>query len=95
MGKKIITMIIICLLLVSFSINVFSNNEIENNDNSTNTENMTLQDKQKEVQEKLEESNNRLKYVQSELSVSLQKIQELDDSIVKYTEELNKLQLFF
>jgi len=92
MGKKIITMIIICLLLVSFSINVFSNNEIENNDNSTNTENMTLQDKQKEVQEKLEESNNRLKYVQSELSVSLQKIQELDDSIVKYTEELNKLQ---
>ncbi len=92
MGKKIITMIMICLLLVSFSINVFSNNEIENNDNSTNTENMTLQDKQKEVQEKLEESNNRLKYVQSELSVSLQKIQELDDSIVKYTEELNKLQ---
>lgn len=92
MGKKIITMIMICLLLVSFSINVFSNNEIENNDNSTNTENMTLQDKQKEVQERLEESNNRLKYVQSELSVSLQKIQELDDSIVKYTEELNKLQ---
>lgn len=92
MRKKIITMIMICLLLVSFSINVFSNNEIENNDNSTNTENMTLQDKQKEVQEKLEESNNRLKYVQSELSVSLQKIQELDDSIVKYTEELNKLQ---
>ena len=92
MGKKIITMIMICLLLVSFSINVFSNNEIENNDNSTNTENMTLQDKQKEVQEKLEESNNRLKYVQSELSVSLQKIQELDDSIAKYTEELNKLQ---
>ena len=92
MGKKIITMIMICLLLVSFSINVFSNNEIENNDNSTNTENMTLQDKQKEVQEKLEESNNRLKYVQGELSVSLQKIQELDDSIAKYTEELNKLQ---
>ena len=92
MEKKIITMIMICLLLVSFSINVFSNNEIENNENSTNTENMTLQDKQKEVQEKLEESNNRLKYVQSELSVSLQKIQELDDSIAKYTEELNKLQ---
>lgn len=92
MGKKIITMIMICLLLVSFSINVFSNNEIENNENNTNTENMTLQDKQKEVQEKLEESNNRLKYVQSELSVSLQKIQELDDSIAKYTEELNKLQ---
>lgn len=92
MEKKIITMIMICLLLVSFSINVFSNNEIENNENNTNTENMTLQDKQKEVQEKLEESNNRLKYVQSELSVSLQKIQELDDSIAKYTEELNKLQ---
>ena len=92
MKKKILTTIMICLVLVSFSINVFSNNEIENNENNTNTENITLQDKQKEVQEKLEESNNRLKYVQSELTVSIQKIQELDDSIAKYTEELNKLQ---
>lgn len=92
MKKKILTTTMICLVLVSFSINVFSNNEIENNENNTNTENITLQDKQKEVQEKLEESNNRLKYVQSELTVSIQKIQELDDSIAKYTEELNKLQ---
>ena len=30
MKRKLITMIIICSLLVSFSINVFSNNEIEN-----------------------------------------------------------------
>ena len=92
MKRKLITMIIICSLLVSFSINVFSNNEIENSENNTVTENITLEEQQKDIQDKIEESNNRLKYVQSELTVSLQKIQELDDSIVKYSEELSKIQ---
>ena len=92
MKRKLITMIIICSLLVSFSINVFSNNEIENSENNTVAENIPLEEQQKEIQDKIEESNNRLKYVQSELTVSLQKIQELDDSIVKYSEELSKIQ---
>ena len=92
MKRKLITMIIICSLLVSFSINVFSNNEIENSENNTVTENITLEEQKKDIQDKIEESNNRLKYVQSELTVSLQKIQELDDSIVKYSEELSKIQ---
>lgn len=61
MKRKLITMIIICSLLVSFSINVFSNNEIENSENNTVTENITLEEQKKDIQDKIEESNNRLK----------------------------------
>ena len=74
MRKNILTIFIICLLLVTFSINVFSNNEITNSEvtnnedtNSLNTQtNMTLGEQQQEIENKLTESNNRLEYVQSE-----------------------------
>lgn len=100
MRKNVLTIFIICLLLVTFSINVFSNNEITNsevtnieNTNSLNTEtNMTLQEQQQDVQNKLTESNNRLEYVQSELTASVQKIQELDDQITEYQNQYNDLQ---
>ncbi len=100
MRKKILTLFIICLLLVTFSINVFSNNEITDsevtnneNTNSLNTEtNMTLGEKQQEIENKLTESNNRLEYVQSELTASVQKIQELDDQITEYQNQYNELQ---
>ena len=95
MKSKILTIIIICLLLLCFSINVFSNNEITNSraNNVTNSElntignveanNMTLQDQKNELDNKLNESNIRLEYVQSEISASLQKVQELNDSIAE------------
>ena len=86
MEKKIITIIIICSILLCFSINVFSDHEIaENNilENETNSEanNMTLWEQKTEVDNKLTESNSRLEYVKNEISTSLQKVQELDDSI--------------
>ena len=100
MRKNILTIFIICLLLVTFSINVFSNNEITNSEvtniedtNSLNTQtNMTLGEQQQEIENKLTESNNRLEYVQSELTASVQKIQELDDQIAEYQNQYNELQ---
>ena len=94
MRKKIITAIIILTLFASFSISVFSVNEtVENQDaNNTEIQNKTLQEQNREVQEKLNQSNNQLKYVQDELTVSLQKIQELDDSITEYETKCNELQ---
>ena len=100
MRKNILTIFIICLLLVTFSINVFSNNEITNSEvtniedtNSLNTQtNMTLGEQQQEIENKLTESNNRLEYVQSELTASVQKIQELDDQITEYQNQYNELQ---
>lgn len=104
MESKILTMIIICLVLLSFSINVFSNNEMTNSqaNNVTNSElntignveanNMTLQDQKNEIDNKLNESNIRLEYVQSEISASLQKVQELNDSIAEYEKKYSDIQ---
>ena len=82
MKKKILTLITICLILVCFSINVFSANEVSQNEiieGETNSEatNKTLFEQKTEVDNKLNESNTRLEYVQSEISASMQKVQEL------------------
>ena len=97
MKKKILTLITICLILVCFSINVFSYNEVAQNeiiDGETNSEatNKTLFEQKTEVDNKLNESNTRLEYVQSEISASMQKVQELDDSINDYQNKYNELQ---
>ena len=89
MKKKILTLITICLILVCFSINVFSANEVSQNEiieGETNSEatNKTLFEQKTEVDNKLNESNSRLEYVKSEISASMQKVQELDDSINDY-----------
>lgn len=103
MRRKILTMIIIFLLLVCFSINVFSNTEATDaeliNNQATNNEmtnaeanNMTLQEQKQDIENKLNESNTRLEYVQNELSATLQKMQELDDSIADYEQKYNEIQ---
>ena len=93
-SKFIFTMLIISVILTSFSITVLSENEIVNNlEDEQNVENKSLLEQSSEVQKKIEESNNRLEYVESELTSSLQKIQELDDTIRSYekqSEDLNK-----
>lgn len=96
MKKKILTLITICLILVCFSINVFSANEVSQNeiiDGETNSEatNKTLFEQKTEVDNKLNESNSRLEYVKSEISASMQKVQELDDSINDYQNKYNEL----
>lgn len=97
MRKKILTMIIIFLLLVCFSINVFSNNEITNEENIGNVigneqNNMSLQEQKQEIENKLNESNSRLEYVKEELSASVQKVQELNNSILEYEQKYNEIQ---
>lgn len=102
MRKKILTIAIICLLIVSFSLNVFSVNEqndtnnIENNINNVNNngepENKTLEEQQQEVNQKLQESNNKLNYVQSEMSTTLQKVEELEDSTNDYQKKYDDLE---
>lgn len=96
MRRKILTIVIMCTIILTFSINVFSNSEISNeqtNIEASNIENnMTLEEQQQDIQNKLTESNNRLEYVQSEITTTIQKIQELDDSITQYEAEYNQLQ---
>ena len=99
MRRKIVICIITILFLISFSINVFSNNEISNQisnqlleTNSTNEiTNATLEEQVQQVQSQIKESSDRLEYVEGELSATLQKVQDLDDSIKQYEEEYNTL----
>ena len=67
MSKKIFTIIIIVIMLAcSYSAVV--------------TRAATLGEQQQEIQEKQEEAQQKLEYVQEELSSSIVKIQELDDT---------------
>ena len=50
----------------------------------------TLEEQKQKNQDKREQAEKDLEYVQEELSEAVVKIQELDDSIVKYSEELSK-----
>ena len=100
MRKRILAFVITCLIIVSFSLNVFSANEINDIENvenanaieNTNTvENKTLEEQKIEVDSKLEESNTRLEYVQSELGETLHKVEELEDSVNEYAIQYNDL----
>ena len=76
MRKKVLSFILICLIIVSFSLNVFSVNEEE--------ENNTIQKQHQEVSKKITESNTKLEYVQNEIGDTLKKVEELNDSISNY-----------
>ena len=92
MRRKKLTLIIVIIVLCSFSINVFSNTEADvGNNEKQNQENKSLVEQSQEVSEKLKESSNRLEYVQNELSTSLKQIQELNDKIVEYESQYNDL----
>ena len=95
MRRRLLTFIIMIVVLFCFSINVFSNTEATNTEtqNTENNEvsNKTLLEQSNEVRQKLEESSTRLEYVQSELSTSLQQIQELGDKITEYENQYNDL----
>lgn len=95
MRRRILTFIIMIVVLFCFSINVFSNTEATNTEtqNTENNEvsNKTLLEQSNEVRQKIEESSTRLEYVQSELSTSLQQIQELGDKITEYENQYNDL----
>lgn len=95
MRRKIVICIITILFLISFSVNVFSNNEISNQLSETNStneiSNATLEEQVQQLENQIQESTDRLEYVEGEISATLQKVQELDDSIRQYEEEYNNL----
>lgn len=95
MRKKILAVVAICLIIVSFSLNVFSDNTVgdTNNINANSvTENKTLEEQQAEINQKLEESNTKLEYVQGEMGTTLQKVEELDDSVINYQGKFDDLE---
>ncbi len=97
-GKKVLCVLLAIILLLSISIASFAtNNNIENNiqdNNIVNTNNIIntndineLTDQKNEAQEKIEDINSKIEYVQTEMSKAVLEIQELDDKIKKYEQE--------
>lgn len=90
MRKKILSCILMCLIIVSFSINVFS---VDENQETNNTaENKTLEEQQRELNTKIDESNTKLEYVQGEMGETLKKVEELNDSITDYEAQYSDLE---
>ncbi len=98
--KKVLCVLLAIILLLSISIASFaSNNNIENNTQNNNidivnTNNIIdtndineLTDQKNETQEKIEDINSKIEYVQTEMSKAVLEIQELDDKIKKYEQE--------
>ncbi len=90
MRKKILLCILMCLIIVSFSINVFSVDE--NQETNSTAENKTLEEQQKELNTKIDESNTKLEYVQGEMGETLKKVEELNDSITDYEAQYSDLE---
>ena len=90
MRKKILSCILMCLIIVSFSINVFSVDE--NQETNSTAENKTLEEQQRELNTKIDESNTKLEYVQDEMGETLKKVEELNDSITDYEAQYSDLE---
>ncbi len=90
MRKKILSCILMCLIIVSFSINVFSVDE--NQETNSIAENKTLEEQQRELNTKIDESNTKLEYVQGEMGETLKKVEELNDSITDYEAQYSDLE---
>lgn len=98
--QKIFNLIMIILIILSFSVAVYAEENTTEEDNSTeNTESnntvraLTLQEQRNQVEEQLSTASDQLTYVQGELSNKMMTIQNLEDKIDSYQtqlEEVNK-----
>ncbi len=84
MNKKIITMLIIIVALISFSIIAFCEENNQENEKS-------LMEQSTELHDKITDTNTKLEYVESELTSSLKQVQELDDTIREYQSKSDEL----
>ena len=76
MKKKIIASFIILLMMMTLSFSVYSE---------------TLEEKKQELKDKINEENQKLEYVQDELSTAVKEVEELDDKITEYENKIRNL----
>ena len=88
MKRKLISVILIIALLQYFAGFVFAQNTADNKNEQAEK---TLSEQQEENNEKIEETNTKLEYVQNELSSTMLKVQELEDKVLGYQSEMDTL----
>ncbi len=85
--RKILCIILICLLCSSFVYAVDSENVVENTTNTTSNT-TSLQDKQKEIEGQIEQANEELSGIQLDITENLEQVQKLDEKIENAEAEL-------
>ena len=91
MKKKIISILLIFLILQYFYTFVFAENSLTNEITNSITNEVDLEAQKEEVENKIEETNIKLEYVQSELSATMLKVQETEDKIIEYENDIEEL----
>lgn len=92
--NKIISVLLIIMFILNLSIVSFAN-DVNNINSQTNTDEINIEtnnieeltNQKNQIEEKIDKTNVELEYVQTEMSATLVKIQELDDKIRKYENE--------
>lgn len=87
MKRKIISILLIIALLQPFCGFVFA----ENITNEEQTNEQSLEEQKEEVAEKINQTNTKLEYVQSELSNTLLRVQEYEDKVLQYQSQMTEL----
>ena len=85
MKRKVISVFLILIVLLNVGSFVFA-------EETTNTvTNQTLEEQQKQVNDKIETANSKLTYVQNELSGTMLKVQEIEDKVLDYKSQISDL----
>lgn len=87
MKRKVISIILVLVILLHMCGFVFA----ENVTNEEKTNELSLTEQQKEVTDKLNTANEKLEYVQSELSTTMLRVQELEDKVLDYKNQMSEL----
>ncbi len=87
MKHKFISILLVMILLLHICNFVFA----ENITNETQTNEQSLTEQQKEITDKINETNTKLEYVQSELSSTMLRVQELEDKVLNYKSQMTEL----
>lgn len=87
MKRKFISIFLIVVILLHICNFVFAENSI----NEEQTNGLSLTEQQKEVTNKLNTANEKLDYVQSELSTTMLRVQELEDKVLDYKSQMGEL----
>ena len=91
MKKKIISIILIILILQYFCTFVFAENSITNEITNNVANKNTLEEQKQEVEDKIDETTGKLEYLQTELSATMIRVQEIEDKVLAYESDVQTL----
>ena len=91
MKKKIISIILIILILQYFCTFVFAENFITNEITNNIANGNSLEQQKQEVEDKIDETTGKLEYLQTELSATMIRVQEIEDKVLAYESDVQEL----